>query len=486
MKSIFEQNLDVVFGLEPQTLWNHFVTLCVTPRASGEEEEIAGIITKLALDHGLHAYQDGLHNVLVSLPASPGLEDKPSICLQGHLDMVCEKNADVDEIFPIKLVRDEDKLTASGTTLGADNGIAVAFMMMLMSSSDIPHGPLELLFTTVEETGMDGANEFDYSLLKSKRILNLDNEEEGSLLVGSAGGCCMKGVFMPHLERVNENSRKYSIKVSGFTGGHSGADIHLGRGNALIALAGILDQLEDLEIRLVDFQGGNAMNAIPREAVATVMVPAHRIERMCTVLDALSKKLAEQYQSESPEITFCEIERDDDEKVFYQAHQRAFLNLISEIPNGVISMESQDESMVQTSNNLGVVKMDGSKFVITSLHRSSLDSELDRLQDEIEAIFKKAHSTVEMRDRFAPWEPQFDTDFLKLVKSRYHTATGKEAKVETIHAGLECSIFYQKMSDVEIVSCGPTMDLVHSPQEWVSTGSVSRWSKFLCHLLENC
>ena len=485
MKNISEQNLNVVSGLKPQALWNHFVTLCVTPRASGEEEMIAGVITELALENGLHSYQDGLHNVLVFLPASPGLENKPIICLQGHLDMVCEKNADVDELFPIKLIKDGDKLTADGTTLGADNGIAVAFMMMLMSHAEIPHGPLELLFTTVEETGMDGAQGFNYSLLESKRILNLDNEIEGVLLVGSAGGCCMEGVFMPHLEQVVAQSRKYSIKVAGLTGGHSGIDINLGRGNALKILASVITKLEDLEVKLVDFEGGNAMNAIPREAVATVMVSAHRAERMCSVLDAFSRELSQQYSSENLEVTFCEIESDDDEKVFYPPHQQAFLKLVSEIPNGVVSMEPEDDSMIQTSNNLGVIKRDGQKFVITSLHRSSLDSELDKLQAQIESIFKTASIAVKTRDRFSPWEPQFDTNFLGLVKSSYREFSGQDARVETIHAGLECSIFYQKMRDVEIVSCGPTMGLVHSPQEWVSISSVLRWYNFLLYFFAN-
>ncbi|MEI8174934.1 MAG: M20/M25/M40 family metallo-hydrolase, partial [bacterium] len=343
----------------------------------------------------------------------------------------------------------------------------------------------ELFFTTAEEVGMEGAAKFDCSHIRSKRFLNLDSEEEGIVYVGCAGGGRVTGKFPVTFEDAPKNGTKLKIELSGFLGGHSGVDIGLGRANAAKVLPLVLSDLQDLDfkIRLIDFSGGAKMNAIPREATAIIMIPTDDLAWFSKAIDDVSGKIFSAYPSEEPNLSYSEIALEGTEKVFDEESQKAFFALMFGLPHGVSSMEFEDETMVQTSNNIGIVKMDGYEIEITSMYRSSRESEIDRIAKVIEDVFHNAGAKVEAGNRYSPWEPQFDTVLLNLVKSKFEELFGYKPKVKTIHAGLECAEFYKRIPGVEITSFGPTMGDVHTPNEWLDIESVGRFWVLLQSLL---
>lgn len=484
--SITSQNADLVKNLNPQKLLAHFLTLCATPRGSENEGAIADIIHGLAVEHDFEAICDSLSNILVRVPATPGLEGVPSICLQSHLDMVLAKNPEVENIYPIQLIFENGLLRANGTTLGADNGIGVAAMMTLITEADIPHGPLELLFTTIEETGLVGAEGFDYSQLVSKKIMNLDSEEEGIFFVGCAGGARTEGIFNPMLTDPYANSySKYLIELFGFTGGHSGIEIHMNRANPIKILADMLSRLDGIDVYLMDFSGGTAMNAIPQSAQATALVPTLFAEHLPKLISDFFARVRDTYPNEAPGLRTTLQVVTGEEKVWEDETQRTFLKLMETLPQGVLSMEPKDASMVRTSNNIGMVRMtnDG-RVKITSMYRSSLESEIDDMMKKVEGAFLFAAAEVKTMNRYSPWEPQFDTELLMHATNTYGQMFQTVPKLMTIHAGLECAAFYKRIPNVEIISFGPTMGDVHTPKEWVDVASVERFWSFLCALIK--
>lgn len=433
----------------------------------------------------METQQDQAGNVVVYVPATTGFENKPSLCLQGHLDMVCEKRGDISHDFstdPIQLVLDGNRLTAKGTTLGADNGLGVAAMLAVMSDTEVSHGPLELLFTTAEEIGFVGASALDFSLLTSKRILNLDSEEEGSLYVGCAGGGRMNGTLKLRYEKpTNRDMEKFIIQVSGLTGGHSGVDIHIGRGNAIKILVRYLLSMNmiDFEPRLISIGGGNAMNAIPRDAWAVVSLSSTR--KMKTQL--VSQMKNELAGVDQFSITWKSKGKLKDDKVMTPGCQRRLLQMISALPHGVLRMDPNNSAMVQTSNNVGVIQQKGNMVTVTAMFRSSVDSQMDNTLQVLESVFALAGAKAEMTNRYPAWEPKFDTSLLQLVKSKYLKLFGKEPEIKTIHAGLECAVFANKIPDVQIVSLGPTLGKVHSPEEFVDIPTVKRFWDLLVEVL---
>lgn len=481
-KQILQQNQSVISGLMPKKLWGNFLILSNTPRGSKNEAGVANEIMGLARKHNRVFAHDEVNNVLVYIPATPGYENYPSICLQSHIDMVWDEKW----TFPIKLMFNENgTLTAEGTTLGADNGIGAAAMMALIADDHgFNHGPLELFFTTQEEIGLVGAEKFNYDLITSKWVLNLDTEEEGVLCVGCAGGARTEGTLDVNMLDVDKTDSKYHFKVSGFLGGHSGVDIHLGRANAIKVLAAMLSNIQKtVPFSLINFSGGSAMNAIPCEAEATIAVPDYEKENFLKLLAEVTASFSGKYPNESAKVIVQKMELTGNEKVFCAIHQERFLDLITGLPDGVISMEPKDPKMTQTSNNIGLVKMDGNKVVITSMYRSSLQSEIDKMEKTIENLFGLAYATVKVGSKYSPWEPQFDTDLLRKVRSEYVRLYKKEPSVETIHAGLEGAVLYNHIPGAQIVSFGPTMGDVHTDREWVDVNSVARFWDLLLALI---
>lgn len=453
-------------------------------RKSKNEAAVADMLIALATELRLEVIRDNLHNVLVRIPASSGYEHLPLLCLQSHTDMVCVKEDSVAEMFPIQLILNDNILTATDTTLGADNGIGVAAMMTIMADKTIPHGPLELLYTTIEEEGLVGAENFDYSLLQSKRILNLDSEEEGIIYVGCAGGGRVVGSINLELVKPVLNYKTYSIELSGLAGGHSGVDIHLGRVNAIKVLAKIFSDLKgSVDFSFISFTGGTAMNAIPSTAKAVILIRTNDVPKFNSLIPLLTEQAGNLCRNESLKFSIELVTGEPTQKYWNSDQQSDFLKLLTNLPDGVMSMEPEDKTMVQTSNNVGLVEMEDGCVKITSMFRSSLSSKITELGKEINTLFKTAHAETEVVAEYAPWEPQFNTKLLALLKRKYKEQFGGEPEVKTIHAGLECASFYKRMPGVEIVSFGPTMGDVHTTREWVDTDSVYRFYNLLLSLL---
>jgi dipeptidase D len=483
-KNISKNNQSLVSGKRPKELWENFLVLCNTPRQSKNEAMVAKFIIELAAKHQRMVSHDELSNVVVYIPATPGYENHPSICLQSHIDMVWDEKW----AFPIELMLNENKmLSANGTTLGADNGIGAAAMMALIADDqDFNHGPLELFFTTQEEIGLIGAERFNYDLLTSKWVLNLDTEEEGVVCVGCAGGARSEGTM--EIDMLNDDIKnignKYHFKVSGFMGGHSGVDIHLGRANAIKVLAEILSDIQkDIPFNLISFSGGSAMNAIPSEAEAVVIIPDYEEEKFFRLAALIEAKFPGKYPDEKAQLSINEVDFTGNEEIFSTFHQERFLELLNDLPDGVISMEPKDPKTTQTSNNIGLVRMDGNKVVITSMYRSSLQSGIDSMEKIIRELFDLASATIKVGSRYSPWEPQFDTALLRKFCLEYGRSNLQMPSVETIHAGLEGAVLYNHIPGVQIISFGPTMGDVHTPREWVDMDSVTRFWDLLLNVI---
>lgn len=481
---ITQENLILLAALEPQALWGNFAALCTIPRGSGNEKTIAEIIVALAKGHGATATIDADNNVLVRVPASKGKEHIPTLCLQSHLDMVIAKSPGVKKIFPIDLERVGDVLTANGSTLGADNGIGTAAMMTLITEEDLPHGPLELLFTTNEETGMDGAKKFDYSQLLSKQILNLDSEEDGVFCVGCAGAGEVIGRLSGDKIPPIPDAQAYKIKITGLTGGHSGIKIHEKRANAITMLNELLTKIHFPSYKISSIEGGEAMNAIPREAAAIIVIPKNQKDVFERGFTRVSERLRSEHINEA-KLNFSLEKLNEAPLTFHENIYNNLLFLLKNLPNGVRDYEPTNSNLVRTSNNIGLIKTDEKGFVeLTCMYRSSSEAQLAIMQTDIVNHFNVDGSCV-AGEPFLPWEPQFDTPLLKKAIGKYITLTGSQPKVETIHAGLECAIIYHKMPNVEIISFGPTIGDAHTPQEWVNIPSVEKFWKLLLSMLED-
>jgi dipeptidase D len=352
-----------------------------------------------------------------------------------------------------------------------------------MTNENIPHGPLELLFTVQEEIGLIGAEKFDYNTIASKKILNLDTEEEAVLIVGCAGGGRTEGTFKKTLMTLPPKAKKFRFEFSGFTGGHSGIEIHYKRGNAIKVLGGLLRDLQSFGTCIIDINGGNAMNAIPTGASATIVVAESSAEPMKKMLQDRVSEIYRQHKAEKKvKFILSELPFEGNERAFDTFLEEAVLGVIENLPHGAITMEEGSETMTQTSNNVGVIKTTDTEVIITSMYRSSLQNSIEDMRQNVNGIFKTAGGTVEEGSFYSPWEPQFNSRLLKTVRSECEKVFPK-VEVQTIHAGLECAAFYKHLPGVEIVSFGPTMGKVHTTEEWVDTASVERFFTVLCAVL---
>ena len=474
--------------LQPQLLWKHFSALCAIPRPSKNEGKAAEFVKEFAIAQGLDYTVDTTGNVILRKPASPGMEDRPGVVLQAHLDMVPQKNNNVQHDFekdPIEAYIDGDWVKAKGTTLGSDNGIGVVAALAVFESKDVKHGPLEALFTVDEETGMTGANGLEAGLLKGSIFINLDSEEEGELYIGCAGGINAESCFPYTSETADSNVSAFELRLTGLKGGHSGLDINLGRGNANKLMNRFLwNAARKHGLRLSSINGGNMRNAIPREAFAVVTVPSAKADEFQEeVAKFLSTMTAELAGVESG-ISFTAHPVECPDTVMDKVSQNKLFNLIYAIRNGAVRMISDMPEVVETSTNLAIVRSNGQQVEIMCLLRSSVDSAKMGLANAIVATCELAGATTQLSGSYPGWKPNFDSAILKTMKDVYQKLYGKPAEVKVIHAGLECGIFGKNYPDMDYISFGPTIQHPHSPGEKVNIPSVAKFWEYLVETLK--
>ena len=477
-------------GLKPELVWKYFAEISKIPRGSKNEKQISNYIVQTAKSLGLEAKQDKLLNVVVRKPASAGHENAPSVCLQGHLDMVCEKNKETAHDFekdPIELVRKNNFLMANGTTLGADNGIAVATNLAIMEDKNLVHGPLEFLFTVDEETGLTGANNLKPGFLQSNTLMNLDSEEEGALYVGCSGGRNTVGTWKVTLKTAPADSAAFVVHVKGLRGGHSGLEIDKGRGNSLKILNRVLIALEKADARLSSIEGGNKSNAIPREAEAVVHIPRRNAKRAKTIVEQCNGIVKAELATVEPDLAIVieEAASMKHSKIMKRNQQEALTKTIAALPHGVIKMSADIPGLVETSTNVAIIRTEKGRIVLTTSQRSSVASEIDEILQTVAAVFSLGGAKVEQAEGYPGWKPNLDSPILKVAKSAYQSLYGKQPEVKAIHAGLECGIIGEKFPSMDMVSFGPTLEGVHSPDEKIHIDTVEKFWNFLLGILKN-
>jgi len=473
-----------ITDLKPDLLWKHFDAIRQIPRCSKNEKAAGEYVLKYAQEKGFQAKQDSAGNVVVQVPASQGHENAPVIVLQGHLDMVCEKNSDKQFDFDkdaIEAIVDGDWVTANGTTLGADNGIGVAAALSVAEDPSGQHGPLELLFTTDEETGLNGATSISGDSLEGRILINLDSEEEGTFFIGCAGGGDTE-IILPVKRNPASHKKAFSMCLKGLRGGHSGIDIHTGRGNAIQLLARMLNHLK-VDFELVSLTGGSKHNAIPREAFATLLCDEEA--EMKEQLHASLKEIQFEYKVVEKEIALdIQSAKSNPDNPLRAEDQARLINCLIGLPHGVMAMSQEISGLVETSNNLAIVNNASDELMIYTSSRSSILSALEATRQKIEAIASLAGARVNHLMGYPAWTPNLNSAILKTMKEIHKNVTGKEAKVEAIHAGLECGIIGEKFEGMDMISLGPDLQNPHSPDERVHIDSVARFYKLLQKTLE--
>lgn len=480
--------MSFVADIEPKALWAHFDQILSIPRGSKEEDQIRAHVSAIAERNGLDYQIDGTGNVVVKKAGSPGRESAPATILQAHLDMVNEKNSDVDHDFstdPIKPVMKGEYLNADGTTLGADNGIGVAAMLAILEAKDLAHGPLEFLFTIDEETGLTGAGGLEPDMLKGRRLLNLDSEEEGTVTVGCAGGADTEiWLELPTIP-TPANSTTYKVKLFGLNGGHSGIDVHLQRGNAIQLLARMIHAISHgTPGFLAGIEGGNMHNAIPREAWATVVCPHGQSDELLGGIREQFEIVKREYSVAEPGMALEIEEIEAPHHVWPTYTAWDVLNLLVALPHGVVGMSHDIEGLVETSTNLAVVKSEEDVLKVLTSSRSSMASALDWIRQKIRAVAAQADGKVDEHGGYPGWKPNLDSEVLKIVKGVHTRVLGSEPHVEAVHAGLECGIIGEMIPGMDMISFGPQIEFPHSPNERVKVDSVGRFYDLLTAVLE--
>lgn len=475
-----------IHDLTPKCVWKNFYALTQIPRPSKHEEKAVAFLLKFGKDLGLETFRDEIGNVIIRKPATKGMENRKGIILQAHMDMVPQKNNDKVHDFtkdPIETrvvhKEDGDWLYANGTTLGADDGLGVAAAMAVLESKDLAHGPIEALFTIDEETGMTGANALKPGLLKGDILINLDSETEGELYVGCAGGLDCNAVFTYKDEPLPKGYKVFAVNVKGLRGGHSGMEINEGRGNANKVMARVLlPLLRDMDCKLSSIEGGNLRNAIPREAIAIVAVPADTVDDFKKVVEETDAVVRKEIGLIDPDVKiFCEPA-----KAKTVMAGRTALKLVKAIyacPNAVDRMSLAVKDLVESSNNLAIVKSEDGKIRIRCLMRSSTDSIKYDLAETFRAVFELAGAKVSFAGGYSGWSPNMQSPILKTMVAKYKELYGVEPAVMAIHAGLECGIMGGIYPNWDMISCGPTLKSPHSPDERCYIPSVEKWWNFI-------
>lgn len=471
--------------LQPAVVFHYFEEVCQVPRPSKKEEKIRAYLLEFAKKHGLAAKTDEAGNVLIEKPASAGKENLKTVVLQSHMDMVCEKNKDTEHNFetdPIQTYVDGEWLRAKGTTLGADNGIGIATQLAVLASEDIEHGPIQCLFTVDEETGLTGAFALKEGFMNGDILINLDSEDEGELFIGCAGGAGTTAQFPCPMTAAPEGYFFFRVAVKGLTGGHSGDDINKNRANANKLLNRFLVQLmEKYDLRLCEIDGGNLHNAIPREAHAVCAVPMKDKESVRVDLNVYLSEVENEFAVTEPNLVM-ELESESPRaEVMEQEAMKKFLLSLYAVHNGVYAMSQDIPGLVETSSNLASVKQRDGKIVVVSSQRSSILSSRKDMSQMVAAAFLLGGAEVTTGDGYPGWKPNPNSEVLQIAVESYKRLFATEPKIKAIHAGLECGLFLEKYPSLDMVSFGPTLRGVHSPDERMLIPTVD---KFWRHLLD--
>lgn len=475
--------------LYPQRLWGYFYDFTQIPRPTGHMEAVTRFVTQVGKGLGLETLQDGIGNVLIRKPATPGMEHLKTVTLQAHLDMVPQKNSTTKHDFitdPINAYIDGEWVKAHDTTLGADNGIGAATILAIMSDDTLQHGPLEGLFTIDEEVGMDGAVNLKAGFLEGEMMLNLDSEREGELFVGCAGGADLNISFQFKEEKeIPEGDVAVKISLTGLKGGHSGVDIHLGRANANKLIFRFLKEAVcDYGARLSSIEGGTLRNAIPREAFAVITIPGDNVEALWELVSDYQDLFNEEYKGIENTISFVAEITDMPTTLIPEVIQDDLINAVEGCQNGVISMLAEFPDTVESSSNLALVKSAGELIEIKILVRSSSESRKMAVCSSLESVFSLAGAKVEYGNSYPGWQPNAHSPLLKIMENTYDELWGTKPAVKVMHAGLECGIIMGQYPYLDIVSFGPTIEHPHSPDERVNIPSVKKFWEYLTATLE--
>ena len=474
--------------LDPKLVWEQFDDITRVPRPSKKEGKIIEFLVAFAEKHGFDYRKDEIGNVVIYKAATPGFEGRPTVVLQSHMDMVCEKNSDVEFDFENDAIRtkiDGEWVKAEGTTLGADCGIGMAAALAVLLDETLQHGAIEALFTVDEETGLTGAFELGEGMLKGKYLINLDSEDEGEIFIGCAGGIDTVATFHYTLEEAPKNYVWYRVDVSDLLGGHSGDDIDKGRANSNKIVARLLwDAMQSYEMRLSYFCGGNLRNAIPREAYAVFGVPVRLKEEFVKRYRMFAEDVKGEFQFTEPNFKITLNEMPEVPTVLDENTQNSLINALVGVPNGILAMSFAVPGLVETSTNLASVKFEGEdSIVVTSSQRSSVESAKTYAMQTVESVFALAGADVAHSDGYPGWAPDPDSNLRTVTAESYKRLFGVDPKVRAIHAGLECGLFLEKYPELEMVSFGPTLRGVHSPDERLEISTVRKFWDLLVDVL---
>ncbi len=482
--------MEKITDLNPKLVWRIFDAITKVPRPSKKEEKIRQFLMNWAQQHNLEAKDNKAGNILIKKSATSGYENRKTIVLQSHMDMVCEKNNDIDFDFDndgIQTIIDGEWVTANGTTLGADDGIGMAAQMAVLIDDSLEHGPIEALFTVDEETGLTGAFNLEAGFFDGKILLNLDSEDEGEIFIGCAGGIDTTAWFDFKKVTAPKSHQALKIAVTGLKGGHSGDEIDKGHGNSIKILNRYLwETNKKFNIELGYFEGGNLRNAIPREASAIFLVPHHDKEQARADFNVFIHKMEMEYGSTEPGMKLMLESIDSPEWVIDSVTKNNLLDALYGCPNNVISMSKRMKGMVETSTNLAAIKFKNDTLIeITTSQRSDLESGKYDIAQSVESVFRLAGAKIEHSDGYPGWTPNPDSEILEVAKASYQRLFNQTPVVRSIHAGLECGLFLEKYPYLDMVSFGPTLRFVHSPDEKIHIGSVQKFWDFLVDVLKN-
>ncbi|MBN1054216.1 aminoacyl-histidine dipeptidase [Clostridium botulinum] len=472
-----------------EKVFYYFNEISRIPRGSGNERGISDYLLNFGKNLGLEAIQDDALNIIIKKPASPGYEKSPTVIIQGHMDMVCEKNNEKVHDFtkdPIELVTKDDFIYANGTTLGADDGIAVAYAMAILEDNTIEHPAIEVLLTSDEEAGMSGAMALKSGCLDGKIVINLDSEDEGKLLVSCAGGIRTKSILNVQWENTPKNKKAFKLIIKGLSGGHSGSDIHLGRGNSNKLIGRVLKNiLNQMELNLVSLNGGSKNNAIPREATAELLIDADMEKEFLNIISTLREEFKNEFRVKDADIQL-EIEelKENIEKVFSKESTDNVINLLYLYPNGINTVSSDIEGLTESSTNIGVLTTKENHVEYDSAVRSSVFSLREEIVERIRCLTEILGGTVSNTAGYPEWQYKEESKIREICKDVYKQMYNEEAEVVAIHAGVECGLFKEKLGDLDMISFGPDIFDAHTPNEHMSISSVERVWSYLLEVLK--
>jgi dipeptidase D len=481
--------MSILGNLEPKNVWQYFEQITQVPRPSKKEEKIIAFLLDFAAKNNLNAKRDAIGNVLITKPASTGMENNKSVLLQSHMDMVCEANKDTKIDFdndPITPWIDGEWVKATGTTLGADDGIGMAAQMAILADNTLVHGPIECLFTVDEETGLTGAFEIQPGFFESKILLNLDSEDEGEIFIGCAGGIDLVASFKFKKEDVPSKHKAFTFVVNGLKGGHSGDEIEKGFGNSnKIANRFLYLITEKYKARLSFFDGGNKRNAIPREAEFTFTIESGSVNKLEKDFELFNKQIVHEISITEPNIKLSlESVKKPDFVIDFKT-QTKLTNALYACPHGVHAWSPAIKGFVETSTNLASIKFVKSKIIVTTSQRSSLESGKKDINLMVKSVFELAGAKIEIGDGYPGWAPNPNSEILTIAEKSYERLFGKKPVVRAIHAGLECGLFLEKYPDLDMISFGPTLRGVHAPEERIEIKTVKMWYDHLLDVLKN-